>query len=333
MAVRPSWLLLAAASSAFILCSAALPAQVNASPPDSPEGWHETFGAARDAAAKSGKDVFLCFTGTEWSAVCRQFEAHFLAQPTFSDLVRKRFEPVRLDVSAYRNLGPLTAPEEDLPEKARLKLEYEVTTFPVVFLLGKDGLPYAVTGFRPGSLEAYGAHLDQLQASRAAGQSALERARRATGLRRAELLAQSIPDLGELRTARFYEERMREVIALDPESRTGAARDYELQLADHDYVQSMRAFDRDVRWTEMVQLTDDYIRRYELTGSRRQAALMNRFDLLRRLGNLREMISTLDEVTQINPYNPHGRQAALLLRELARQIETQRPLESQGGSE
>jgi hypothetical protein len=325
MAVRLPWPRLAAAAFLFPLAFA--------SPASPPQGWHDTYASAQTAAKKSGKDVFLCFTGTEWSAVCRQFETRFLADPAFATNLNAHFEPVRLDVSEFRSLGPAEASREDLPEKARLKLEFEVTTFPIAFLVGRDGLPYAVTGFRPGSVEAYGAHLDQLREKNATGRSSLERARKASGLRRAELLVQSIPDLGDLRTARFYGDRMREVIALDPENRTGSAREYELQLADLDYVQTMRTLDRDVRWTEMVQLTDDYIRRYELTGSRRQAALMNRFDLHRRLGNLRDMISTLDEVTRINPYNPHGRQAALLLREFARQMEASEPLESPAGPE
>ncbi len=310
----------------------ALTAAFLAIPSDSPgrDGWHETYSVARAAAAKSGKDIFLCFTGKEWSAVCRKFEEHFLDQPEFTRLLKPHFEPVQLDLSRFPTLAPGVG-SEDLPEEARLKLEFEVSTFPIAFLLAKDGMPYAVTGFRPGGIASYGQHLTKLRESRAEGFDALARARKASGQRRAELLAQGIPDLGDLRTARFYGDLMREVVELDPDDLTGKARDFELELADHDYVRSMRDLDQDLRWSDMVELTDAYIEKYALTGSRRQAALMNRFDIHRRQENLRKMVETLGEVIRINPYNPHGRQAEQFLGGLARQMEQQSLLESSPG--
>jgi len=42
---------------------------------------HDSFAAAREAAAKSKNDISSRFTGKEWSAVCRQFDEHFLSAP------------------------------------------------------------------------------------------------------------------------------------------------------------------------------------------------------------------------------------------------------------
>lgn len=290
------------------------------------EGWHPSFAAAQTASARSGKDIFLCFTGREWSAVCRQFEQHFLSDPGFTAMLGTHYEPVQLDVSAFREVTGKE--EEPLPEEARLKLQFEVTTFPIVFLLGSDVRPYALTGFRPGGTESYARHLEKLREGRARQEALLARARQSDGLRRAELLAQSIPDIGALRMARFHGDLMREVVKLDPDNATGFARDFELKLGDYEYVQSMREMDRDLRWSEMLTLTDDYIEKFKLAGSELQAALMNRFDILRRQQNFPEMVLTLDEVYRINPYNPHGRQAQQLLAKMARQIEEQSLLES-----
>lgn len=290
------------------------------------EGWHETYAAAQSAAKQSGKQIFLCFTGKDWSAVCRQFEEHFLDQPEFTQRLQRHFEAVQLDVSAYRYVTAID--EKNSSEAARLKREFEVTTFPVVFLIDSEERPYAVTGFRPGGIESYGKHLDKLRETQAQQKALLARARQSSGVRRAELLAQAIPEIGDLRTVRFYGDLMREVVALDPEDTTGFARKFELKLGDHDYVQKMRELDQDLRWSEMLKLTDDYIETYKLSGSELQAALMNRFDILRRQENLPEMILTLDRVYRLNPYNPHGRQARQLLSEMARQIEEQALLES-----
>jgi len=311
----------------FLFPASSVLSAEKAAPSQPREGWHESFAAARAAAAKSKNDIFLCFTGKEWSAVCRQFDEHFLSDPEFTKLVRAHFEPVQLDVSEYRSISEDQEISE-LPEKARLMLEFEVATFPIVFLLAADGRPYAITGFRPGGIESYGEHLDKLREKHTQQQELLARARQSTGTRRAELLAQSIPNIGELRTAQFYGDMMREVVTLDPENSTGFSRDYELKLGDHDYVKAMREMDKDLRWSEMLELTDAYIEKYQLTGSERQAALMNRFDILRRQQNLPDMIQTLDEIHRINPYNPHGRQADGMLRRLARQIEEQSLLES-----
>jgi thioredoxin-related protein len=290
------------------------------------EGWHPSFADAQAASARSGKGIFLCFTGKEWSAVCRQFEQHFLADPGFTEMLKKDFEPVQLDVSAFRDM---TGKEEDpMPEEARLKLEFEVTTFPVVFLIGRDGRPYAVTGFRPGGIDSYAKHLEKLRESHAQQEALLARARQSSGPRRAELIAQALPDIGAFRMAQFYGDLMREVVKLDPENTTGFARDFEIKLGDHEYVKAMREMDRDLRWSDMLALTDAYIEKYKLTGSELQAALMNRFDILRRQQNFPEMVLTLDEVYRINPYNPHGRQAQQFLAKMAQQIEEQSLLES-----
>jgi thioredoxin-related protein len=291
------------------------------------DGWHETFAAAREAAAKSGNDILLCFTGKEWSGVCRQFDQHFLSDPEFTQKVRAHFEPVQLDVSEFREIDP-DEPVSKLPEKAQLKIDFEVNTFPAVFLTRKDGRPYAVTGFRPGGIQSYIQHLDKLRETHGQQEALLLRARQSSGTRAAELIAQSIPDIGELRTAHFYGDLIREVMRLDPTNATGLARNLELKLADHDYVIAMREMDKDLRWSDMLKLTDDYISKYQLSGSERQAALMNRFDILRRQKNFPEMIRTLDEVVRINPYNPHGRQAEQMMRGFAQQIEEESLLES-----
>ncbi len=295
-------------------------------PASAREGWHDTFASAQTAAAKSGHHVFLCFTGKEWSAVCRQFEEHFFSDPAFTNILRAHFEPVQLDVSAFRNVSGKE--DEPLPEAAQLKLQFEVATFPTVFLLGPNGRPYAVTGFRPGGPESYGKHLDKLREKHAQQEALLARAKQSTGVRRAELLAQAIPDIGSMRMAQFYGDLMREVVKLDPENATGFARDFELKLGDHDYVKAMREMERDVRWSDMLKLTDEYIAKYELTGSELQAALMNRFDIVRRQRDLSEMVLTLDQVFRINPYNPHGRQAQQFLATMAKQMEEQSLLES-----
>jgi thioredoxin-related protein len=291
------------------------------------EGWHDSLAAAQAAAGKSGKDILLCFTGKEWSGVCRQFDEHFLGDVEFTQKLRSHFEPVHLDVSEYREIDD-DVPLSQLPEKARLKLDFEVTTFPAVFLTSKDGRPYALTGFRPGGISSYLQHLDKLREKHEQQLGLLARARQSSGPRRAELLAQSIPSIGELRTAHFYGDLLREVVTLDPGNTTGLTRTFELKLADHDYVHAMREMDKDLRWSDMLKLTDDYIEKFQLTGSERQAALMNRFDILRRQQNLPDMIQTLDEVFRINPYNPHGKQAEKFLRGFAQKIEEQTLLES-----
>lgn len=271
----------------------------------------DNLDVAKSKAIHAKADLMICFTVRDWSAVCRQFEEHFLKQQEFIDALKSDFVFVQYDLSTE---------EEDSPG-VQLRDQFEISGYPAIVLANAQGMPYAITGFRPDSATRYAEHLQLLKTENRKRQAHLNAAADLSGLERAEHLVNALPDLGEHRTAKFYGDIMREVIELDADDSIGKHEIYRFQLADFSYVQEMRRLDGEYQWMKMVELTNEHIKNLDLTGSLKQAALMNRFDIHRRQGDLRKMVGTLQEVIEVNPYNPHGRQASEILQSLASQLQ------------
>tara|TARA_R110002096_G_scaffold159011_12_gene324677 strand:- start:4594 stop:5541 length:948 start_codon:yes stop_codon:yes gene_type:complete len=285
-------------------------------------GWGDDFEMASSRAAKSGKDLLICFTAKEANAICRQFEREFLGRADLVGPLRETFEMVWFDVSSE------SGKNDDESTSLELRRRYEVDAFPTVVLADSQAIPYAYTGFRPGGTKSYPDHLINLRQRHESQLRLFKAAERAKGVERARFLAKAIPELGGQRSAKFYGDVMREIVKLDPNDESGVVQPLKLELADLEYVRKMQELDKEVRWSEMVDLTNAYIEDYELTGSRRQAALMNRFDIHRRQANLRAMLTTLAQVVEINQYNHHGRQAKDILKTMTDELQMQQVLQS-----
>lgn len=294
------------------------PKPVPGSPPAG--AWSSGFDKARQRALRSRKDILLAFTVRRMDAASRHFEEHFLTQPAFAETLSPHFELVWADSSESGG------DQEDSPS-FQLRRQFEVTTFPTVILTNWLGQPYAYTGLRPGSLENYLAYLEQLRVKNGSRIQALNRARSLQGLEKAELLASSIPDLGQHRSAKFYGDLMREILVLDPKKTNESTRNVDRQLADLEFTRKMQELDRDFRWTEMVDLINRYITDQNLTGAHRQSALMDRLAVHRHQEDLPRVIQTLQEIILINPYNRHGQQATAILNQISEQLKNQATLE------
>ncbi len=287
--------------------------------------WGDSYDLAQSRAAKSGKHLMVCFTFTESNAVCRQFKAEVLDQADLAQQLGENFELVWIDVTEEVVKEPEKSDEASV--SWQMRRQFEVDSFPTVVLANARGIPFAYTGYRPGGTRSYTDHIAKLLQRHDAELRLGKAAARAKGVERARLLGRTIPDLGGQRPAKFYGDIMREIIELDPKDETGLVTELKLQLADLGYVRKMQELDREVRWSDMVKLTNDYIRDFELTGSRRQAALMNRFDIHRRQTDLRGMLTTLAQVVEINQYNHHGRQAQEILQAMTDELRMQQVLQ------
>jgi hypothetical protein len=281
--------------------------------------WAPGFDKARQLALRSRKDILVAFTIRRMDAASRHFEEHFLTQPVFANSLTHRFEMVWVDASESGG------DREDSPA-FQLRRQFEVSSFPTVVLMNWLAQPYAYTGLRPGSLENYLEHLEQLRQNQVERSEQLNRARSSRGLARAELLAGAIPELGLQRSAKFYGDVMREILSLDPQRQLESTRHISRQLADHDFSRKLQELDRDLRWTEMVDLINHHIAEQNLTGAHRQAALMNRLDVHRLQDDLPRMFLTLQEIVQINPYSRHGQQASAILTEIQTALKNQATL-------
>lgn len=288
-------------------------------PATGPNLWSPGYDQARQRAIRSRKDILIAFTVRQLDAASRHFEEHFLTQPSFAETLGKNFELVWLDSSEQGG-------DKEDSAAFQLRRQFDVTSFPTVVLTNWLGQPYAYTGFRPGSLENYLQNLELLRQRNVIRNQILAKARAAEGRQRAELLAASIPELGQQRAAKFYGDLMREILSLDPQLQNESTQSVSRQLADLDFARKLADLDRDLRWTDMVDLINRYIAEQNLTGAHRQAALLTRLDVHRKQEDLPRIIQTLQEIIQLNPYNRHGQQAAAILATITADLKDQATL-------
>jgi len=304
----------------FLLVVGLLSQSLFAAPTQESE-WSTNFELAKNRALHSKKDLLLCFTLEKWSPVSQRMEERILSHPAFAAALKEDFELVWLDLSNKSD-------ETSSSELEELKNLFEIQQFPTLVLANTQGVPYAYTGYIPGDVATYAQHLESLRMENLEREMLVESAQGAPDPIRAEILSESIPNLGGQRTAKFYGDLMREILALDPESESALVADFRRQLADYTFYQEMERLKNAERWDEMVAMTDTYIAEHQLEGSRKQAALMSRYLVQSQKGDWDGMLESLAEVIRIDPDSPDGQRASDILSDYAAELKISMPLQS-----
>ncbi len=266
--------------------------------------WEDNFVIAKSKAYKENKDLFMLFTGSDWIELCQIYEKDILNQPAFRAELGDQFIMLKLDF-------PQKTPQ---PNNIRLQnqllfAKYRIRGFPTVILADDDARPYAVLGYQKSSPKAHGALVATLQLTRQRRDQKLEAADKAEGVEKAKLLAEAIPVLPGNLAARFYRDEMEQAIKADPENQTGKAAEFKRLIADVDYSNKMSKLNDEVRWSEMIELTDTYIVENKLQGLEKQNALLNKLGIQEKQGNVVEMLRTLQEIIAIDPTSGPGQKA------------------------
>lgn len=123
-----------------------------------PAGFTDNLDAALERAAKSGKYVYVCFSGSDWCGWCMKLEKEVFSQKEFIDAVTNEFELVYIDMP--RNQEVLSARAKT--ENPKLLKQYGIEGFPSALLLDGKGERIGKTGYRKGGPAAYAEHLKDL---------------------------------------------------------------------------------------------------------------------------------------------------------------------------
>ena len=119
-----------------------------------PPNFTDDLDAAIADAAKNGKLVFACFSGSDWCPWCQKLDEEVFSKPEFAAATND-FNLVYIDL-----------PKKDIPNKERNKGyvdKYKVRGFPSVLILGPDGKKLDETGYQRGGVESYLKHLGELK--------------------------------------------------------------------------------------------------------------------------------------------------------------------------
>jgi thioredoxin-related protein len=188
--------------------------------------WLTDFAAAKTKAKAEKKLLLVDFTGTDWCPFCIVLRKTVFDKEPFKTEAPKQFVLVELDFPHEKKL-----PAEVKAQNDKLARQYRITGFPTVLLMDAEGQVLAQTGYRPGGPEKYVdnlARLLKLHDDVAQMQTELAKTE---GLDRARLLDRLIEAATELGTdARKVQEWSNEVVALDPENKTGLKAKYDVTM-------------------------------------------------------------------------------------------------------
>ncbi len=288
---------------------------VNAQDGGAVSKWGTDYQQSVNLAKENGKDVLLVFTAGDDIKICKVFDNDILNQPAFTDLMSTKFELVRLEYPTNDKEQPLNLKVQN----NLLKRAYRISGYPVILATDTEGRPFGMNGFQPVKPDEYAGMMITMADTKAMRDEKFAQAAAATGVEKAKIMAEAIPQLPGNLMGRYYRPQMQVVIDNDPKNETGMAETFRRVLADVDYSQKMESLGQDVQWGKMIELTEQYIADNKLEGVDKQKALLNKFAVQQRQKNLPGAIETLIQVKDIDEESPFGKQAIKVLESLRAQ--------------
>lgn len=121
-----------------------------------PEGWTSDILEALAESEKTGKEILLNFTGSDWCSWCHKLAAEVFDTPEFMDYAEKNLILVFLDFP-----NGIDLPEETKKQNELMAQVFGVQGFPTVWLMDSAQVPIMKTGYQAGGAEAYIRHLKE----------------------------------------------------------------------------------------------------------------------------------------------------------------------------
>lgn len=188
------------------------------------EAWVVDFEAAKAAAAKEGKDLFLEFTGSDWCPPCKALKAKVFDQDVFKSEAPKNFILVKLDYPRDKS----NQTEAEIAQNKVLQKSYQIRGYPTVILADAAGRPFAQTvGFGGGTAEDYVKKLAEYRKIRETRDAALAEAAKADGVEKAKLIDKALSGIDTDLVASVYKEEAEKIISLDADGKAELKTKYE----------------------------------------------------------------------------------------------------------
>ena len=174
--------------------------------------WTTDFEAAKAEAAKSGRDILVDFTGSDWCGWCIKLKKEVFDQAAFAPAT-KQFVFLELDF-------PNKKPQSDELKKQNKALaeKFSIQGYPTILLLDAQGVPYASTGYRDGGPEAYLKHLAELRADKTGLPKKIAAADALSGDAKAKALADIVRSM-DPSIRKFHGDLMAKLAAADPDDK------------------------------------------------------------------------------------------------------------------
>lgn len=281
--------------------------------------WHTRYNPAVKEAKETNRKLLIVFTASAWVDICKVFEKDILSQEEFHGPISQAYVLLKLEFPRENRMERKIATEYQL-----LKDAYRVRGFPTVIVTDTEGRPFGMNGYQPITAAQYGGIMLAMLKGCEVRDRAFAEAEKLKDLEKAKKLVEGLPNLPGNLSARYYRNQMEEVIELDPQNETGKIETYRAQIDDVDYSAEMQRLATDVRYGEMLELTEEFIREQKLEGSRLQKVLLNKVNVQQRQKNTAGVIQTLLEVVDVDPESQYGKMARQQLDQMrARKLQEQ----------
>ncbi|SNC64204.1 Thioredoxin-like [Hymenobacter gelipurpurascens] len=126
--------------------------------------WNSDLTAALQQAKATNKPILAVFSGSDWCKPCIMLKQEVFDKSEFEQFAKDKFVLTRFDFPRSKK-NKLPANQTKINEQAAAQFNKE-GSFPLVVLISPEGKVLAKTGYRPGGVAAYDAHLTQLLAKK-----------------------------------------------------------------------------------------------------------------------------------------------------------------------
>lgn len=124
--------------------------------------WFADFDVAQKEAEKTGKDLFVDFTGSDWCGWCIRLHKEVFDHEAFQKGITGDYILVALDFPQAEEIKAKVPNPERNSELAQM---HSVQGFPTILLMDSKGQVYGRTGYQPGGPEKYLEHVGGLRKS------------------------------------------------------------------------------------------------------------------------------------------------------------------------
>ncbi|MFO0868847.1 MAG: trypsin-like peptidase domain-containing protein [Pirellulales bacterium] len=188
-------------------------------------GWLQNLEVAQKQAREKKRDIFLVFSGSDWSNQTKAMVSEVFGQPRFRSFAEQRFVLLVVDLPRTESgINQL----ENIQQNRNLSLQFGIRSVPTILLLDASGTPYAADGFFGDGLDKYIQHITLLQnkhAQRDVRLAAVEAAKSKSPAERLAALEQAVQWLDAERLTPHYGRMLAQWVAvarqLDPMNQLG----------------------------------------------------------------------------------------------------------------
>ena len=124
--------------------------------------WFADFDVAQKEAEKTGKDLFVDFTGSDWCGWCIRLHKEVFDHEAFQKGIVGDYILVALD---FPQAEEIKAKVPNPERNDELMQQHGIQGFPTILLMTAKGEVYGRTGYQPGGPEKYLEHVGGLRKS------------------------------------------------------------------------------------------------------------------------------------------------------------------------